>query len=124
MKAMPDEIIPEEEVASVEETVRQMRLKRHGPDAYFARGVLYANAGDYERACAAYDEALRLAPDDGEIYQHRAERGSPWDASAKPLPTPMLRFAWTPAISMRVALARRPISNLASTAKRWKTPRP
>lgn len=72
-KTVPDEVIPEDEEASVEETVRQMRLKKHGPDAYFARGVLYANAGDYERASAAYDEALRLAPDDGEIYQHRAE---------------------------------------------------
>lgn len=78
-----EEISDEEAAASVEETVRDMRLKTHGADAYFARGVLYAEEGDYERALAAYDEALRLTSDDGEIYQHRAEANLELDRYAE-----------------------------------------
>lgn len=68
----PDNAAPDDEDASVEETVRAMRLKMHGADAYFTRGSLYADAGNYERAVAAFDEALRLNPKDGEAYHHRA----------------------------------------------------
>lgn len=75
---LEDEAVVEEsssdvDEAGVEATVRAMRLKTHGADAYFTRGIMYAEAGDLERALKAYDEAVRLAPDDGEVYQHRAE---------------------------------------------------
>jgi tetratricopeptide (TPR) repeat protein len=60
-----------DDAASVEATLRAMRLKPSSADAYFARGIMYANRGDYRQAVAAYDEAVRLAPDDGEILQHR-----------------------------------------------------
>lgn len=62
-----------DEAAGVEATLRAMRLKPASADAYFARGIMYANRGDYAQALAAYDEAVRLTPDDGEILQHRGE---------------------------------------------------
>ena len=61
-----------DERAGVEATLRAMRLEPASADAQFARGIMYANRGDYAQALAAYDEAVRLAPDDGEILQHRA----------------------------------------------------
>ncbi|HEV7226644.1 MAG TPA: zinc-dependent peptidase [Pirellulales bacterium] len=60
-----------DEAASVEATLRAMRLQPASADAYFARGIMHANRGDFAQAVAAYDEAVRLAPDDGEILQHR-----------------------------------------------------
>lgn len=61
-----------DEAASVEATLRAMRLAPASADAYFARGIMHANRGDYALALVAYDEAVRLTPDDGEILQHRA----------------------------------------------------
>lgn len=61
-----------DETAGVEATLRAMRLEPASADAQFARGIMYANRGDYAQAAAAYDEALQLTPDDGEILQHRA----------------------------------------------------
>ena len=68
----PDKAAPGDEDAGIEETVRAMRLKMHGADAYFTRGSLYFDAGNYERAIAALDQALRLNPKDGEAYHLRA----------------------------------------------------
>jgi len=49
-----------------------MRLPPESADGQFAAGVLHAHHQRHERAVASYTAALKLTPNDAEIYRHRA----------------------------------------------------
>ena len=46
-------------------------LEGHDADAYFNRGCAYGNLGEYPKAIADYDDAIRLNPDFATAYYNR-----------------------------------------------------
>jgi Flp pilus assembly protein TadD len=49
-----------------------IRLDKEDARAYYNRGLARSNKGDFERAIADFDQAIKLAPRDAEAYAGRA----------------------------------------------------
>jgi tetratricopeptide (TPR) repeat protein len=61
-----------------------IRLKPDDVNAYYNRGLAYANLGQYQRAIENYDEAIRLKPDNTAAYNNR---GLAYDVLGRPYHT-------------------------------------
>jgi tetratricopeptide (TPR) repeat protein len=49
-----------------------IKLKPNEAVAYYNRGVIYSELGQYQRAIEDYNQAIRLKPDFGQVYTNRA----------------------------------------------------
>ena len=57
---------------SARQSVIAARLDPQSADAFFTRGVTYANHGSFKRAVRAFSEAIKIDSQDGEAYHQRA----------------------------------------------------
>ena len=56
---------------AIEYLTNSIRLKPDEAAAYFMRGTVYANLGQYQRAIEDYNQAIRLKPDEADDYYNR-----------------------------------------------------
>ena len=62
---------------------KAIRLDPRYADAYFNRGLAYAELGQYERAIQDYNDAIRLKPDDALAHDSRGFAYAwPWSVRA------------------------------------------